>query len=124
KVRRFNYLDYSKDMIEERKLQHNPDVTVRSRGVMEKCTFCVQRINQAKISAKVEGRERVRDGEVVTACQSACPAQAIRFGDLNDKQSVVAKDAASPRAYRQLEDLNVRSRLSYLAKIKNPNPEL
>lgn len=91
---------------------------------MEKCTFCVQRINSAKISAKVDGRERVRDGEIVTACQAACPTQAIHFGDLNDKQSVVAKDYMSPRAYRQLEELNVRSRLSYLAKIKNPNPEL
>jgi len=124
KVRRFNYFDYTKDTIEVHKMQNNPDVTVRSRGVMEKCTFCVQRINQAKISAKVDGRERVRDGEVVTACQSACPTQAIHFGDLNDMQSVVAKDAASPRAYRQLEELNVRSRVSYLAKIKNPNPEL
>jgi len=124
KVRRFNYFDYTKDTIEVRKMQMNPDVTVRSRGVMEKCTFCVQRISSAKISAKVDGRERVRDGEVVTACQQACPTQAIHFGDLNDKQSVVAKDYVSPRAYRQLEELNVRSRLSYLAKIKNPNPEL
>lgn len=124
KVRRFNYFDYTKDTIEVHKMQNNPDVSVRSRGVMEKCTFCVQRINQAKISAKVDGRERVRDGEVVTACQAACPTQAIRFGDLNDLKSVVAKDAASPRAYRQLEELNVRSRVSYLAKIKNPNPEL
>ncbi|HRI71988.1 MAG TPA: 4Fe-4S dicluster domain-containing protein, partial [Polyangium sp.] len=124
KVRRFNYFDYTKDTIEVHKMQMNPDVTVRSRGVMEKCTFCVQRINSAKISAKVDGRERVRDGEVVTACQAACPTQAIHFGDLNDKQSVVAKDYVSPRAYRQLEEVNVRSRLSYLAKIKNPNPEL
>jgi molybdopterin-containing oxidoreductase family iron-sulfur binding subunit len=124
KVRRFNYFDYTKDTIEQHKMQMNPDVSVRSRGVMEKCTFCVQRINQAKLTAKVDGRERVHDGEVVTACQSACPTQAIHFGDLNDKQSVVAKAAASPRAYRQLEDINVRSRLSYLAKIKNPNPEL
>jgi molybdopterin-containing oxidoreductase family iron-sulfur binding subunit len=91
---------------------------------MEKCTFCVQRINRAKLTAKVDNRERVVDGEVVTACQSACPTQAIQFGDLNDKQSIVTKYAASPRAYRQLEELNVRSRVSYLAKIKNPNPEL
>jgi len=124
KVRRFNYFDYTKDMIEVAKMQMNPDVSVRARGVMEKCTFCVQRINSAKINAKVDGRDRVRDGEIVTACQAACPTQAIHFGDLNDKQSVVAKDYASPRAYRQLEELNVRSRLSYLAKIKNPNPEL
>ncbi|MDI3290091.1 TAT-variant-translocated molybdopterin oxidoreductase [Polyangium sp. 15x6] len=124
KVRRFNYHDYTKDTIEQHKMQMNPDVTVRSRGVMEKCTYCVQRINRAKISAKAEGRDRLRDGEVVTACQAACPAQAIHFGDLNDKQSEVAKRAAGPRGYKLLEELNIRPRTSYLAKIKNPNPEL
>jgi len=124
KVRRFNYFEYNARMPEMQKMLMNPDVTVRARGTMEKCSFCVQRINQAKIDAKTEGRERLRDGEVVAACQTACPAQAIHFGDLNDKQSVIAKDAASPRAYRQLEELNVRPRISYLAKIKNPNPEL
>jgi molybdopterin-containing oxidoreductase family iron-sulfur binding subunit len=124
KVRRFNYFAYTNDTPEQHKMQMNPDVTVRSRGVMEKCTYCVQRINRAKIAAKVDGRDRVRDGEVVTACQAACPARAIHFGDLNDKQSEVAKRANGPRAYRQLEEINVRSRTSYLAKIMNPNPEL
>ncbi|MRG95500.1 TAT-variant-translocated molybdopterin oxidoreductase [Polyangium spumosum] len=124
KVRRFNYFDYTKDTIEQHKMQMNPDVTVRGRGVMEKCTYCVQRINRAKIAAKAEGRDRLRDGEVVTACQAACPAQAIHFGDLNDKQSEVAKRAALPRGYKLLEELNIRPRTSYLAKIKNPNPEL
>jgi molybdopterin-containing oxidoreductase family iron-sulfur binding subunit len=123
KVRRFNYFDYTKDTIEQRKMQFNPDVTVRSRGVMEKCTFCVQRINNAKITAKVEGRA-IKDGEIVTACQGACPTRAITFGDLNDKESLVAKKADGPRGYRLLEELNVRPRLTYLAKIRNPNPEL
>ncbi len=123
KVRRFNYFDYTKDTIEQRKMQFNPDVTVRSRGVMEKCTFCVQRINGAKIAAKVENRP-IKDGEIVTACQGACPTRAITFGDLNDKASLVAKKADGPRGYRLLEELNVRPRLVYLAKIRNPNPEL
>ena len=91
---------------------------------MEKCTFCVQRINHAKIDAKREGRERLRDGEVVSACQQACPTQAITFGDLNDAGSKVAAKASNPRAYRLLEELNVKPRVSYLAKIRNPNPAL
>ncbi len=91
---------------------------------MEKCTFCVQRINRAKIDAKKEGHERVRDGAVITACQQACPTQAITFGDLNDKSSEVAQRAKLERSYRLLEELNIKPRVSYLAKVKNPNPAL
>jgi molybdopterin-containing oxidoreductase family iron-sulfur binding subunit len=124
KVRRFNYFNYSIDLPESRKAQFNPDVTVRFRGVMEKCTFCVQRINHAKIDAKKDGRSRVRDGEVQSACQQACPTNAIHFGDLHDESSDVAQRAKSGRAYKLLEELNVKPRISYLARIKNPNPEL
>ena len=124
KVRRFNFLDYTSGITEIGKMQINPDVTVRSRGVMEKCTFCVQRINHAKIDAKKDGQDRVKDGAIVTACQQACPTQAIRFGDLNDRGSKVAKRLESPRMYRLLEELNIKPRVSYLARIKNPNPAL
>jgi len=124
KVRRFNYFNYAKEVPETRKAQFNPDVTIRARGVMEKCTFCVQRINTAKIAAHKEGRERVRDGEIVTACQQACPTSAIHFGDLNDPKSEVHARSQSHRAYKLLEELNIKPRVSYLARIKNPNPEL
>ncbi|WP_437990925.1 TAT-variant-translocated molybdopterin oxidoreductase [Sorangium sp. So ce145] len=124
KVRRFNFLEYGQPDSEERKMQFNPNVTVRSRGVMEKCTFCVQRINHAKIDAKREGREHIKDGEIVTACQGACPTQAIVFGDLDDPKSQVAAAAASPRGYRLLDEINTKPRVTYLAKIRNKNPEL
>jgi molybdopterin-containing oxidoreductase family iron-sulfur binding subunit len=91
---------------------------------MEKCTFCVQRFNHAKIDAKKEGRDRLRDGEVTTACEQACPTHAITFGDLNDAGSRVAAKAESPRSYKMLEELNVKPRVSYLARVKNPNPAL
>ena len=127
KVRRFNFFNYHKELgapeNEVLKMLYNPEVTVRSRGVMEKCTYCVQRIQGAKIAAR-NARGQVRDGEVVTACQQVCPAQAIAFGDLNDAKSQVAQSAASDRSYQMLAELNVKPRTSYLARIRNPNPRL
>jgi MoCo/4Fe-4S cofactor protein with predicted Tat translocation signal len=123
KVRRFNFLQYADVETPSLQLLHNPNVTVRSRGVMEKCTYCVQRINAARITAKREGRE-IRDGEVVTACQAACPTQAITFGNLKDPKSRVVALKADPRSYGLLADLNTRPRTSYLARVRNVNPEL
>jgi molybdopterin-containing oxidoreductase family iron-sulfur binding subunit len=123
KVRRFNFLLFSDFETESLKLMRNPDVSVRSRGVMEKCSYCVQRIQAAKIDADKENR-RVRDGEIVTACQQACPASAITFGNINDKQSKVAKLQADERSYQVLADLNTRPRTKYVAAVLNPNPEL
>ena len=123
KVRRFNFLLYSDFETESLKLMRNPDVTVRSRGVMEKCSYCLQRISAAKIEADKENHA-IRDGEVVTACQQACPAQAISFGNINDKQSKVAKLQADERSYQVLADLNTRPRTKYVAAVLNLNPEL
>jgi molybdopterin-containing oxidoreductase family iron-sulfur binding subunit len=123
KVRRFNFLLYSDFDTPQLKFQRNPEVTVRSRGVMEKCTYCIQRITHARIDAEEQNR-KVRDGEVMTACQQACPAEAIVFGDLNDAGSRVAKLKASQRNYGLLEELNTRPRTTYLAAVRNPNPEL
>jgi molybdopterin-containing oxidoreductase family iron-sulfur binding subunit len=122
KVRRFNYLLYQDWTTASLRLMRNPDVTVRSRGVMEKCTYCVQRINAARITAERE-RRRIREGEVVTACQAVCPTEAIVFGDLNDPASQVAKLQASQRSYGLLADLNTRPRTRYLAAVKHLNPE-
>jgi len=123
KVRRFNFLLYSDFETESLKLMRNPDVSVRSRGVMEKCTYCVQRISAAKIEADKENRA-IRDGEIVTACQQACPASAITFGNINDKQSKVAKLHSGERSYQVLADLNTRPRTKYVAEVLNPNSEL
>ena len=123
KVRRFNFLLYSDYETESLKLMRNPDVTVRTRGVMEKCSYCVQRISAAKIEADKENRP-VRDGEIVTACQQACPATAITFGNLNDKTSRVANLRADGRTYQVLADLNTRARTTYVAAVLNLNSEL
>jgi len=118
KVRRFNFLEWTAFKREPESLVFNPEVTVRPRGVMEKCTFCVQRIEEAKVRARVEGR-KVADGEVVPACAAACPADAIVFGDLKDPESRVSKLARSGRAYKVLEELGVRPSVTYLAQLRN-----
>jgi molybdopterin-containing oxidoreductase family iron-sulfur binding subunit len=123
KVRRFNFLLYSDFETESLKLMRNPDVTVRSRGVMEKCSYCVQRITAAKIQADKENR-KIRDGEVVTACQQACPTEAIAFGNVNDGTSKVAKLKGEERTYGVLADLNTRPRTTYMAEVLNINEEL
>ncbi len=123
KVRRFNFLLYQDFETPSLKLGRNPDVTVRSRGVMEKCSYCVQRINHARIDAKREGR-KIRDGEILTACQQACPSDALLFGDVNDAASKVAKAKSSPLNYGLLAELGTRPRTTYLARLRHPNPAL
>ena len=141
KVRRFNYFNYNRDIgvgygvdaysgfIESanRKLQAmvlNPEVTVRGRGVMEKCTYCVQRVEKAKINARKDGGRPVADGEIVTACQSACATNAIEFGNIADPDSDVSKKRADVRSYGMLEQLNVKPRTEYLARVTNPHKRL
>jgi Fe-S-cluster-containing dehydrogenase component len=123
KVRRFNWFDYNAELAETERMAKNPEVTVRARGVMEKCTFCVQRIRQAQIAAELEGRE-VHDGEVRTACQQACPSEAIIFGSLNHPDAEVVRRRAEPRSYAVLHELGTEPRVRYLARLTNPNPTL
>jgi molybdopterin-containing oxidoreductase family iron-sulfur binding subunit len=123
KVRRFNYYDYNDDVPAVREMVFNPDVTVRARGVMEKCTYCVQRIRRGEIEAKNE-RRPLRDGDVQTACQQACPTDAIVFGLVSDSSSRVSRHHRSSRAYGVLNELGTRPRTRYLARIDNENEEL
>jgi len=123
KVRRFNFLLFQDWETPQYKMMRNPDVTVRSRGVMEKCTYCVQRISEHRIDSEREDR-KIQDGELQTACQQSCPANAIIFGNINDPNSRVSKLKAGARNYSLLADLNTRPRTTYLAEIRNPNPEL
>ncbi|TPJ79030.1 TAT-variant-translocated molybdopterin oxidoreductase [Mesorhizobium sp. B2-6-2] len=126
KVRRFNFLDhqsFDKDEAGPEQGVHNPNVSVRSRGVMEKCTYCVQRISAKRIQAQIENRD-IADGEVVTACQQACPTHAITFGDRNKKDAKVVREKSAPQNYALLEELNTRPRTTYLGKISNPNGKL
>jgi molybdopterin-containing oxidoreductase family iron-sulfur binding subunit len=124
-VRRFNFFDYNAELRtdETMQLRPNPDVTIRSRGVMEKCTFCVQRINAGRIAADIENRP-VYDGEILTACQAACPTQVFTFGNLNDAQSHARGLADHSLNYSLLGELNTRPRVTYLAMVRNPNPAL
>ncbi|HSR53679.1 MAG TPA: TAT-variant-translocated molybdopterin oxidoreductase [Acidobacteriota bacterium] len=123
KVRRFNFFNYTQQRPEVAKMAANPDVTVRSRGVMEKCSFCLQRISAGKKQAKREGRS-LRDGDVITACQQSCPTGAIVFGDITDPQSRVSQAKTQPRNYILLGELNNRPRNSYLARLRHPHPDL
>jgi molybdopterin-containing oxidoreductase family iron-sulfur binding subunit len=119
KVRRFNFFDFREGEREPQELVHNPEVSLRPRGVMEKCTFCVQRIEDGKQAAKAEGR-KPRDGEIVTACQKACPTRAIVFGDLKNPESEISKLWENDRGYRILQhELGVSPSITYLAKLRN-----
>jgi molybdopterin-containing oxidoreductase family iron-sulfur binding subunit len=121
KVRRFNFLLYSDYETESLKLMRNPDVSVRSRGVMEKCSYCVQRIQEVKIRSDKEDRA-IRDGEIRTACQQACPTNAIIFGNINDRNSQVAKIKTNSRSYGVLADINTRPRTTYVASQQVSEP--
>ncbi len=123
KVRRFNWFDFNGTLDPLHKMQKNPDVTVRARGVMEKCTFCTQRIERARIGARVAGR-KIGPDEVVPACAQACPAEAIVFGNLNDPAAKVTKLHGDERRYDLLHELGTHPRTAYLVKVRNPNPEL
>jgi molybdopterin-containing oxidoreductase family iron-sulfur binding subunit len=122
KVRRFNFLRFQDWETPQFKMMRNPNVTVRSRGVMEKCTYCIQRITQHRVDAERTDTP-IKDGELQTACQQSCPSNAIIFGNINDPNSRVAKLKASSRNYSLLGELNTRPRTTYLAEIRNPNPQ-
>ncbi|MEY4545842.1 MAG: hypothetical protein RL685_2037 [Pseudomonadota bacterium] len=123
KVRRFNFLNNNLDIPETQKMAHNPNVTLRFRGVVEKCTYCVQRIQSSKIVAKREGRE-LKDGDVLSACQQVCPAGAITFGDIRDEKSAVSRARGVDRNYALLAEVGARPRTRFLGKVRNPNPEM
>jgi MoCo/4Fe-4S cofactor protein with predicted Tat translocation signal len=123
KVRRFNFYNWTRTLPETVQMAHNPNVTVRSRGVMEKCSFCIQRVRQVNKTANLESRP-IEDGEVVTACQQVCPSHAITFGNVADPNSAVSQKRTSDRRYELLAELNVKPRVSYLGRIRNPNPNL
>ena len=123
KVRRFNFLEFNGDVSGARRMGMNPEVTVRSRGIMEKCTYCVQRIERKRIETRIEGRA-IQDGELKTACEQGCPSQAIVFGSLNDPGSQVSKLHGDGRRYDLLHELGTRPRTAYLARVRNPNPEI
>jgi molybdopterin-containing oxidoreductase family iron-sulfur binding subunit len=124
KVRRFNFLNFNQDIPETRQMGMNPNVTVRFRGVIEKCSYCVQRIQMAKSKAKQQGRHELREGEVVVACQQACSSNSIVFGDLNNPQSAISKRYRADRSYGLLAEIGTRPRTRFLGKIRNPNPEM
>ncbi len=124
KVRRFNFFNYTNEFEETEKMVHNPDVSLRFRGVMEKCTYCVQRINEKRIEHKNQGEEVIPDSSITTACEQSCPADAIIFGNINDPKSRVAQSKRSKRNYDLLAELNTRPRTSYLGRVLNQNPEI
>ena len=122
KVRRFNFLRYT-NLEPLRRLMYNPEVTLRELGVMEKCSYCIQRISAVRVAAEM-GNRPIRDGELLTACQGACPTQAIVFGNINDPGSRVAKLKAQPHGYGVLGELGTLPRTSHLMRVRNPNPEI